>query len=843
MQSTKLKQPLLFLLLLLGTFQFLNAQTPKRWTSGDIHEGIKKLNFLGSALFVAAHPDDENTAMIAYMANERKARMGYLSLTRGDGGQNLIGPEIRELLGIIRTQELLAARRVDGGQQMFSRANDFGYSKHPDETLKIWNEDEVLSDVVWAIRKWRPDVIINRFDHRTPGTTHGHHTSSAMLSVRAFDLAADPKVYPQQLKYVDTWQPERAFFNTSWFRYGSRAAFAKADKSHMLTVDVGVYYPIKGKSNTEISALSRSMHKCQGFGSVGSRGGNLDYIELVKGSMPKNQDDIFDGINTTWTRVKGGAPIGKMVTSLDASFRYDNPGASVPQLVEIYKKIEALPAGYWRNIKLEETKTLIEASMGLFLEAVADDFSATAGEELELALEMVNRSEAKAQIMGVRILPVGKDTLLNQVLLPNKGQKINQTITLPDDMPITNPYWLNEPAELGMYNVEDQLLRGLPETPRLLKVAFDLNVAGQDLTIEKDVVFKRRDPVAGEVYRPFEVTPPVFVKIPEPVYIFADDEAQDVRLVIKAGKADIKGTVKLDLPEGWRSEPEMADVELSVKEEERTVSFKLFPPKGQSEGQLLPVVELEDGSVYNQELVLIQYDHIPTQTILREAQSKIVKIDIQKEGERIGYIAGAGDAIPQSLQQIGYKVDMLGDGDITVANLNQYDAVIVGIRAYNINERLKFHQPKLLKYVEEGGTMIIQYNTSRGLKVPMEEMGPYPLKLSRDRVTVEEAEVRLLKPDHVVLNFPNKITEKDFEGWVQERGLYFPNEWDDAYSAILSSNDPGETPKDGGLLVAQHGKGYYIYSGYSWFRELPAGVPGAFRLFANMISIGQAPKP
>lgn len=843
MQSTKLKQLIFFLLILLGTAQLLNAQAPKRWTSGDIHEGIKKLNFLGSALFVAAHPDDENTAMIAYLANERKARMAYLSLTRGDGGQNLIGPEIRELLGIIRTQELLAARRIDGGQQMFSRANDFGYSKHPDETRKIWNDDEVLSDVVWAIRKWQPDVIINRFDYRTPGRTHGHHTTSAMLAVEAFDLAGDPTVNPEQLKYVQAWQPERIFFNTSWWFYGSREAFEKADMSNKLSVDVGVYYPIKGKSNTEISALSRSQHKCQGFGSVGSRGSNMEYLELIKGSMPDSKESIFAGINTTWTRVKGGAPIGEMVSALDASFRYENPGDAVPQLAEIYKKIEALPAGYWRDVKLEETKTLIEAAMGLFLEAVADDFSATAGQEMDLTIEMINRSSADAQIKNVRILPVGRDTMLDQPLAANEVQKLFETITLPEDLPNTNPYWLNKPAELGMYTVDDQLLRGLPETPRALKVAFDLKVAGVDMTFEKDVVFKRRDPVAGELYRPFEITPPVFVNIPEPVYIFADEAPQDVSLVLKAGKADIAGKVKLDLPEGWRSEPAEVEFNLALKEEEKTLSFKLFPPKGQSEGQLLPIVELEDGSSYTKELILIEYDHIPTQTVLRTAQSKIVKIDIQKEGERIGYIAGAGDAIPQSLQQIGYQVDMLSDGDITPANLRQYDAVIVGIRAYNINERLKFHQPKLMKYVEEGGTMIVQYNTTRGLKVPTEEIGPYPLKLSRDRVTVEEAEVRLLKPDHVVLNFPNKITEKDFDGWVQERGLYFPDEWDDAYTAILSSNDPGEDPKDGGLLVARYGKGHYIYSGYSWFRELPAGVPGAFRLFANMISIGKSPRP
>jgi len=839
MKSFGVKHPgFLTLLFCLNVF-FAQAQAPQRWTSGDIYEGIQKLNFLGSALYLAAHPDDENTTMIAYLANERKARTAYLSMTRGDGGQNLIGPEIRELLGIIRTQELLAARRIDGGQQFFTRANDFGFSKHPDETFRIWNEAAVLADVVWAIRKWRPDVIINRFDHRSPGSTHGHHTGSAMLSVRAFDLAGDPSVYPEQLAHVAPWQPERAFFNTSWWFYGSQEAFNAADKTNLLSIDLGVYYPQKGLSNTEISAMSRSMHKCQGFGRLGTRGSSTEYIELIKGSLPPDKEDLFAGINTTWSRVEGGAPIGELVSQLERDYQMSQPAAAVPALLAIYEAIQDLPEGYWRDVKLAETKTLIEAAMGLFLEAVADDYSATPGQQLELAIELINRSAVPATLKSLEIMPLGIDTSLALPLNFNTTKKLFRAVQLPDDLPYSNPYWLNEQAELGMYNVQEQLLRGLPETPRPLRVAFNLDIAGIDLRLEKDVVFKRPDPVAGEVYRPFEVVPPVTTSLPEPVYIFAEQAAQEVKLVVKAERPGVNGKAMLKLPAGWQAQPESIDFALTLKGESVTLPFELFPPEGQSVGQLTPVVELVDGQRYQQEMILIEYDHIPTQTVLRDAQAKVVKIKMDKKGERVAYIAGAGDAIPQSLRQIGYTVDMLSEPDITLENLQQYDAVIMGVRAYNVNDNLKFYQQVLLDYVEAGGTMIVQYNTNRGLTVDQAQIGPYPLEISRDRVTVEEAAVRFLVPEHPVLNTPNKITPADFEDWVQERGLYFPNQWDEHYTAVLSSNDPGESPKDGGLLVAPYGKGHYIYTGYSWFRELPAGVPGAFRLFANMISIGK----
>ncbi len=835
------KRYALLLLMLLLAVQSAFAQSPKRWTSGEIHEAIQKLNFLGSVLYVAAHPDDENTRLIAYLANEVKAETAYLSITRGDGGQNLIGPEISELLGVIRTQELLAARRIDGGNQMFTRANDFGFSKHPDETLTIWNKDAVLSDVIWAIRKWQPDVIINRFDHESAGRTHGHHTASAMLSYEAFDLAGKKDVYPEQLKYVEPWQPRRLFFNTSWFFYGSQEAFEKADKSDFISFDVGVYYPIKGKSNNEIAAESRSMHKCQGFGSAGTRGSEKEYIKLLKGDLPDNTN-LFAGINTTWTRVPGGEPIGKILAAVEREFDYQNPGASVPKLVQAYKLINALPDGYWKRVKQAETEVAIRACMGLFVAAIAKDYSAVPGQQIEMNIEVTNRSNAGLVLQSVVFLPENKERLIGEKMLNNQPFLSQHRVLIPDDIPQTNAYWLNKEWELGMYTVEDQLWRGLPETPRSFRVRFNFLVEGTPMALESDVIFKRTDDVKGEVYRPFEITPPVFANFVEKVYVFSNDAPQTVEVLLKAGAPDVVGSVALQHPKGWRVEPEKIDFSLKLKGEEQLVRFQLFPPEAQSEGKIQPIVTV-NGKDYNREIVLIEYDHIPTQTILRESASKVVKIDLKKAGDRIGYIMGAGDNIPASLKQIGYNVILLEENDLTPENLQQFDAIIMGVRAYNTKTRLRFAQPNLLKYVENGGTLIIQYNTSNDLVLPIDELAPYPLKLSRDRVTVEAAEVHFLKPEHPVLNNPNKITAKDFAGWVQERGLYFPNQWDERFEAILSCNDPGEPARDGGLLIAKYGSGYYIYTGYSFFRELPAGVPGAFRLFANMISIGKELKP
>ena len=819
----------------------MHAQSKKIESSGEIFNALEKFGVLANVLYVAAHPDDENTRMISYLSNEVKANTRYLSLTRGDGGQNLIGPEIKELLGVIRTQELLAARRVDGGSQMFSRANDFGYSKNAEETIKIWDDEAVLSDVVWAIRKFRPDVIINRFDHRTSGRTHGHHTASAMLSHKAWDLVGDKTKFPDQLKYVDTWTPQRQFMNTSWWFYGSRENFAKADKTNLMSVDIGVYYPIIGTSNNEIAAESRSQHVCQGMGSTPRRGSQLEYFELLHGDMPPNKADVFEGINTTWSRVQGGEAIQRNLNKVINDFDFRSPSKSLPALADIRKQVASLNDAFWKAQKLPQIDRIIEACAGLFLETNANRNYATPGSEIELSTEIIKRLSGDIKLKGLSVSNTSIDTTLDIALGDNEGILFDHTININDNAELTSAYWLKEEGSLGMYKVDDRQKIGMPESERYLVAHYAIEVNGVPLTISNPITYKYTDPEKGQVHQPFEIVEPLYTSIKDKVYIFAEQRSKSVAVSVKAMENQQAGSVALSLPDGWSSTPASIDFLIKNKGEEQSFDFEVVPPQDPQSIVVHPVVTSVDGKTYTTELFKIDYDHIPLQLVSLPAKAKFVNLDIKKKGNRIAYIEGAGDAIPASLEQIGYNVSIVNIENISAEFLKTFDAVIMGIRAYNKWEDLRFKQEELMKYVEEGGNMIVQYNTNRRLKV--DNIGPYPIKLSRDRVSVEEAPVRMLAPNHEVLNFPNKITQVDFDGWVQERGLYFANEWDDSYTAILSSNDPGEDAKDGGMLIAKHGKGYFTYTGYSWFRNLPAGVPGAYRLFTNLISLGNIDRP
>ncbi|MEM5566367.1 PIG-L family deacetylase [Psychroserpens sp. AS72] len=829
-----MKTRLHLLLLLLFSTTLITAQQPKKPTSSEIFESIKKLNFLGSVLYVAAHPDDENTRLISYMSNEVKARTAYLSLTRGDGGQNLIGTEIRELLGVMRTQELLAARRVDGGEQLFTRANDFGYSKHPDETLDIWDKDKVLSDVVLAIRQFKPDVIINRFDHRRAGQTHGHHTSSALLSMEAFDLVNNPSSYPEQLSNTELWQPKRLFYNTSWWRYGSKEEFDKVDKSNMVMLDVGVYYPLKGLSNNELASIASSQHLCQGFGRLTQRGAQEEYIEFLKGDAINNNANVFDGIDTTWNRIKGGQAIGNILLEVENSFNFINPSEHLPKLLEAYQLVSKIEDKHWKTIKTKEIKSIIEACAGLYLEVSAETNWATQNETINLNIEVLNRSQQNITLVSLntsRDLEISKNINLEE----NTKFDFKEPITIPSNQKPTTPYWLAEKGTLGMYKADPEFI-GKPETPRVFNVDFNVLINKIPITFTKPVVYRYSKPDKGELYKPFEIIPEASAKISEKVIILDSDKQHDIEVIVKAGRANIEGFVQIAHPKNWSVYPEKQKVTIANKGQEERLIFTVVPPKEQSEGLLTPMVHIGE-NIYTRELIEIDYDHIPFQTVLLPSESKIVRLDIKKQGQNIGYIEGAGDVVPESLRQIGYNVAILKPEDISAENLKRFDAIVVGIRAYNTVEELKFKQQLLFDYVAQGGNMIVQYNTSRGIKV--DDIAPYDLKLSRDRVTDEFAEVRLLATNHEVLNFPNRITSKDFEGWTQERGLYFPDQWSSEFTSILSMNDKGETPKTGSLLVAKHGKGYYVYTGLSFFREFPAGVSGAYRLFANMLSLGK----
>ncbi len=816
---------------------FLIAQIPKKPTSADIYQGLKKLNFLGSVLYVAAHPDDENTRLISYFSNKIHAETAYLAMTRGDGGQNLIGKEIRSSLGVIRTQELLAARRIDGAQQFFTRANDFGYSKNPTETFKIWGKQNILNDVVWVFRKFKPDVIINRFNVASAGKTHGHHTASAILSNEAFTLAGDKKAFPNQLKNVKIWHPNRMFFNTSWYFYGSKEKFSKADKTGLYKIDDGVFYPLKGKSNNELAAEARTMHKSQGFGSKEVRGSSVEYLKWLKGSMPSDKNDIFSGINTTWTRLKGGKPIGKLVTEIIYKFNFEYPEKSISKLIEVYKLIDKLPNGHWQNIKLNETANLIQYCAGLYFEALASDFYASPNDTINLNIEAINRSKTDIILRAISIK--GQNTLQNpnQKLIFNKDFNFKEKYKIPAKAKVSNAYWLNKKSAIGLFEVSNKKYIGLPETPPALVIQFFVSVNGYSLLLQTPVVYKKIDPVRGEVYRRFEIAPPVFSQIENLVNIFPDNKSKNITVLVKAGRNNLSGILTLNLNKDWKVSPSKILFSLKNKNDEKQFTFKIIPPQNQSVTKVNSIVTLKSGKKYNNGYQEINYNHIPPQLITSPIYAKFIRLSIVRKGQNIAYIMGAGDVVPASLQQIGYSVMILKDADITSKNLKHFDAVILGVRAYNIDTNLRFKQKILYQYVANGGTMIVQYNTSFRLKV--KQVAPYPIHLSHDRVTVENAKVSFLNPNSEILNYPNKIKQADFDGWVQERGLYFPDKWDAHFTPILGMHDPGETEKKGSLLVAKYKKGYFIYTGLSFFRELPAGVPGAFKLFANMISIGK----
>ncbi|KAF2513930.1 PIG-L family deacetylase [Flavobacterium foetidum] len=830
------------LLLFFATISALFAQQPQKPNSVEIYNQIKKLNFLGSVLYVAAHPDDENTRLISYFANEMNARTGYLSLTRGDGGQNLIGPQLRELLGVIRTQELIEARKIDGGEQFFSRANDFGFSKNPDETLEIWDKDKVLADVVWTIRKFQPDVIINRFDHRSPGTTHGHHTSSAMLSVESFTLTNDSKIYPEQLKFVAPWQVKRQFFNPSWWFYGSQEKFDAANKSKFTKLETGVYYTGIGKSNQEIAALSRSRHQSQGFGSTGVRGLESEYLELINGDTPKDRDNLFDGIDTSWNRVKNGKPIGDLISKVIEKYDFSKPSASIPDLIKVYAMIESLDDDHWKKIKSEAVKNIIASCSGLYLEAVSNEQEATPGSALKLSLEAINRCNLDMQLVSVTTLPDQKTFPQNAVLKNNNDQKISIEVKLPENLQYTQPYWLKEKATVGMYTVSNQEIIGIPDIIRQVKVVFTIKINDIEFPFERTVVYKYNDGVKGEMYNFLDIVPDVTTSIVEKVLIFRDTKSKMVPVKVRAGKDNVNGNLKLELPKNWMVSPKEIPFALDKKGSEQTFYFEVTPPVNPEESILRSIVTVNNKR-FDKEVTFIDFDHITKQMVLKPAESKAIRIDLKTSGDAIAYIMGAGDEVPESLAQMGYKVTILKPEEITPERLESFNVVMTGVRAYNTVNALANKQNILFNFVKSGKNMIVQYNTFG--RTVTNQIAPYPLKISNDRVTEENAKVTFLAPNHPVLNTPNKISSKDFEGWKQEQGLYYPNEYDDAFTPIISSHDKGESAKKGALLVAPYGKGYYIYTGLSFFRELPEGVAGAYRLLSNIISLKQpveAPK-
>jgi LmbE family N-acetylglucosaminyl deacetylase len=811
----------------------VNAQAPKSYTSSEILLQLKKLNTVGSVLYIAAHPDDENTRLIAYLANEKFLRTGYLSLTRGDGGQNLIGSEQGIELGMIRTQELLAARRIDGGEQFFTRAYDFGFSKNPEETFTKWSHDSILSDMVWVIRNFRPDIIITRFATDGSGG-HGHHTASAMLAEEAFDAAADPTRFPEQLQYVSEWKTRRMFWNVS-----TRFANPNADMSPYIKLDVGGYNPLLGKSYGEIAAESRSMHKSQGFGSAKQRGESFEYFKSIKGDTT-GLKDIFEGIDFTWKRFKAGRFPIKPLENLIKNYNVSNPELSIN---DAFKLIDTLPY-YELDYQTETEKTIqlyeiIKNISGLWTEQTSDVFQISNKDTISLTSQILNRLNSKKIILN----SVSSSALSFE-------KKIDSVLSRDKAFTYKEKYFLNKPfveynsgkliKMRNMFSFEYKKLYPYNENKfTYVDVAyqsFSFSINGFNYNQFTTPIYKWVDPEKGELYRPLVITPPVMINLTQKSFVFTDEKPKEIKVIVKAGKDNIQTKLRANLPQGWTIEPTFTNITLPKKGDEQIVSFSIKPSNNSTIETIQFSAEI-NGISYTKGIKEIKYDHIPVQTWFPEAEAKLVKIDVKKTFNTVGYIQGAGDEVPASLEQMGYKVVMITDEQLQNGNLNEFPAIVLGVRAFNTNEKLQQYKQRVFDYVKEGGNLIVQYNTNSFFGPLKDQISPVPFKLSRDRVTIEEAPVTFLLPEHSVLNFPNKITNSDFDGWIQERGIYFATEIDSSFECPLSINDPGEKPNKGSLIIAKYGKGNYVYTGLAFFRELPAGVPGAYRLFANILSL------
>ncbi|MDP1581756.1 MAG: PIG-L family deacetylase [Candidatus Didemnitutus sp.] len=801
------------------------------------HE-LQRFRSLGTVLHIAAHPDDENTELITYLSRSRGYRTAYLSLTRGDGGQNELGRDFDEKLGVLRTQELLAARRLDGGQQFFTRAIDFGYSKSADETLTLWDRREVLSDVVRIIRQFRPDVIVTRFPIPPGSGGHGHHTASGIIAVEAFHLAGDPTAYPEQLAQgLSIWQPRRVLWNS--FRIGSTTAL----NGTIIKRDISGNDPVTGEALGSIAGRSRAMHKTQSLGGFASRanlGPNVQSFMLLAGD--ELTDDLMDGIDTTWARVAGGAEIDALVSDVLANFSAAQPAASVPALLEIHNRMAALPSNSLFAAKRAQLALIIQSCLGLQIETSVAQAEAVPGESLQLNYTVRSApGSVDLRYHGLRAPAFGytEDRAAARMA---EGDVVtgSASIVLPSETSVTQPYWLRAEGAAGIARVDDISLIGRPENPPTLPVAHHFSVNGFTFILPSEALHRTIEAESASAV-PLAVIPPLSLGFDAETYVFAPSAQKSVAVTVTAARAVADGELHLDLPAGWRAEPAMQPLPALTAGATAVLTFNVIASAAPSAGHLAARATI-GGHTYSTQRQELRYAHLPPQLLQPAARARVASFAVENRALHIGYLPGAGDAVANGLEQIGATVRVLSAAELTPEGLAGLDAVVIGVRAFNEREDLAAALPGLFDWVETGGTVIAQYNRPNRLRATT--LAPYALSLEGSapqwRVTDENSPFTFLLPDHPALTTPNQLGPDDFAGWVQERGAYFPSSWDETqFVAPLAFNDPGETPLRSSVLIARHGRGHYVYTSLALFRQIPAGVPGAYRLLANLVSLGK----
>jgi LmbE family N-acetylglucosaminyl deacetylase len=814
---------------------FLNAQL----SSAEILQKLQRLGNTASVLYIAAHPDDENTRLLSYLSRELHVRTAYLSLTRGDGGQNLIGSETEEALGLIRTQELLAARKIDGAQQFFTRAFDFGYSKNPEETFSIWNRDSVLHDVVWVIRNFKPDIIITRFPTTGEGG-HGHHTASAILAVDAFKAAADPKKFPRQLKHVETWQSKKLFWNNFM-----PSRDVTTNTKGMIKMDVGAFNQNLGLSIGEIASMSRSQHKSQGFGVKMQRGEILEYFTQLAGDTARNT--IFDGVSTSWSRYQNGAGISVMVNQMISNFDPYNASATIPQLVLYLEEIQKMGDKFQYQVKLKEVEDLLLALGGVYQDITAQKIEYLAGDTLTCNYNFIYRRANMVNLVSLKVPGAQDEIRFTDKIKSNQLVEKKIKIQIPLNIPISNPYWIENPHDEGLFMHKDFRQTGQPDSDPVLFAEAVISVNGILITRKLPIIYKWVDPVKGELTRRVEVVPNLRAVPVQQVVVSNGKTDVSMEFNVEFLSDSLEGELYLNIPsnKGFQLIPEKIQINSNTGRNQK-VSFQLrMKPSREVKLPFSDAVQVmfrKKGSIVAEEVrqtSRIEYDHIPTQTYHVPCEIQFTYTPLEKSVAKIGYIEGAGDDVAEALQGAGYQLEILNDAKIRNLSAGDFDAIVVGIRALNSIEEMAQWMPFLLDYTKLGGTLIMQYNTKNWISDVKVSPGPFPFEISRNRVTNEQAPVKILYPDHPIFNYPNKITNADFDGWVQERGIYFTEKVSSDYQDLLSMADPNEAEMKGSLIYAPFGSGHFIYTGLAFFRQLPAGVPGAFRLFSNFLSVGK----
>ena len=834
---------------------------------------LLRLQTTASVLHVGAHPDDEDSAFIARAARGDHARTAYLALTRGEGGQNIIGPELFDALGVIRTEELLQARRLDGGEQFFTRAYDFGFSKTRAETASKWTEEAVLEDVVRVIRAFRPLVVYSRFTG-TQADGHGHHQMAGYLTPLAFRAAADPQRFPAlTTDALRPWQPKKLYV-------GGRGGGG----GPAVQVATGAWDPALGRSYAEIAAEGRSQHKSQEMGTIEPLGPSSTSLRMAETQGPaattptSPEQSIFDNIDVSLRGLArlAGLPDGTLATELAAmddavsrairEYRPSDPTAVVPLLASGLRATRAARNGlramtaspataeadFLLALKERQFSTALVSFSGIVVDPLADRETVEAGGTVDVNVRTFAASAlARPPEVTLKTPDGWRATRMAEGAADAPGPRRETPahtarfqVAVPEAAALTQPYFLATPRVGAMYVADGAADLSRPFQPPMLEASLQFTVDGIPVTVSEPVLYRFADPVRGELRRDVNVVPAVALGFESPLLVIptgttANRQRVTVR-VTNLRRQAASGSVALTLPTGWIAAPATAPFNLSGLNQRTLVTFDVTAPAARRAGAYPIAARATIGNAtYTRDMQLIAYPHIQTHRLYTDASATAQVLNLSVAPVHVGYIMGSGDTVPDALRRMNLRVTLLDDAALTAGDLSAYDAIVVGVRASEARPAFAASQARLRQFMERGGTLIVQYQQS---EYTAQNLPPYPAQImGNSRVTDETARVTILAPQHAAFTFPNRITAADFDGWVQERNLYAFTSFDPRYTPLLEASDPGEMPQRGGEVYARVGRGHFVYTSYAWFRQLPAGVPGAYRLMANLVSLSKAP--